>query len=161
MLKSPFIILFFVTSLLFNISCERIPDKANTNLNVSNASAEIPGYKGNINGVVEGNKKLVLSNGDNLEDSIRKTSLDPIFLKFLDSKNNESKIKVPEQAITELNFYLRSRLSFFLTPYQNPTDNTEKIVRDQKLMKDANTTINQLVLVEINTPEGKKKDFSN
>lgn len=155
--KFSFVVLFFIAFLLPSVSCKENLGNNSDSSNKANTAAEIPGYKGNMNGVVEGNKKLALSDGDNLEDSIHKTSLDPIFFRFLDSKSNESRIQVPDQAMTELNFYLRSKLNFFLIPYQNPSDNTEKIVRDQKLMKDANTTINQLVLVEINTPEGKRK----
>jgi hypothetical protein len=157
MTKPSFLMLLLLAFLLSCISCGHYSDKTNATSDKANTAAEMPSYKGNMNGVVEGNKKLTLSDGDNLEDSIRKTSLGPIFLSFLDSKNSESRVQVPDQAMTEINFYLRSNMSSCLIPFQNLSDANEKIARDQKLMKDANITINNLVLIEITTPEGKRK----
>ena len=145
--------------ILVSISCSKSLHSDYSEIPLPNANGSSVGYNGPLQGSVISEETPTLSRSNNLEESIRSSSLEKLWLVFPSSNGNEeSRVEVPANAMTELNSYFRYRLRFCLIPDQLGSSNVdEKVKQDMRLLRESNKVTNQLTNIEIDAPDGRRR----
>jgi hypothetical protein len=154
------IVVCFAAVFVINASgCQRHissnkPDKSG--LADSNGTPE--GYAGLLHGAVETEAPPVFNKSDDLEDTLNNSSLGKVRLVFPGSgTNREIRVEVPAEALQLLNAAYKHKLRSCLTSTPIDSSVQERVNKDKKLMLNLNTIKNQLLNIQIEAPDGKRK----
>lgn len=156
MLKIIFILSIIFAFTLFTVNCTSSSKSSNESGNSVSVSGdgEPTGYNGELQGTVISEKSPELSKTDNLEELLQNASLGNLSLEFPKLNGYEAtKIKVPNEAMTELNSHFRSYIEFC---WNKPKNAQEAVDKDAGLINKIEKVRSKLSKIEIDAPDGKR-----